>query len=163
MRRITFISAAVVVLLLAAFVAVRAETRGGHGWCGHRWHHPGPASYLAHELKLNDAQRAQIGTLWQAERPTFSAHIHELLAENKEMNAIAANGNPDESEVQKIADREANTIATMLVEKARLQSKIYSTVLSPEQRAKADELQKKWESHLDRFADRLGTQPAGKK
>ena len=162
MKRITFIAAAVVVLFLTAFVVVRAETREGHSWCGHRWHHLGPASYLARQLKLSDAQRAQIGTLWQAERPTLSAHIHELLAENNEMNTISATANPDETEIQKIADREANTIGTMLVEKARLQSKIYSTVLSPEQRAKADELQKKWESHLNRFADRLGTQPAGK-
>jgi len=160
MKRIILITAAVVVLFLAAFVVVRAETRGGHGWCGHRWHHPGPASYLAHELKLSDAQRAQIGTLWQAERPLLSGHVHELLAENREMNAIAANGNADQNEVQKIADREANTIATMLVEKAGMESKIYSTVLNPEQRAKADALQKKWESRLDRFADHIGTQPA---
>jgi len=162
MKRITFFSVAVVVLFLAAFVVVRAETRGGHGWCGHRWHHPGPASYLAHQLKLSDAQRTQIRTLWQAERPILSAHIHEFLAENKEMNALTANGNADQGEVQKIAGREANTIATILVEKAHLQSKIYSTVLSPEQLSKADGIQKKLESRLDRFADRVGTKPAEK-
>jgi transaldolase len=80
-------------------------------------------------------------------------HIHDLLAENKEMSTVAATSIPDQSEVQKIANREANTIAAMLMEKARLQSKIYSTVLSPDQRAKADELEKNWESRLDRFAN----------
>jgi hypothetical protein len=78
------------------------------------------------------------------------------------MNATAANGNPDQSEVQRIADREASTIATLLIERVRLQSEIYSTVLDPEQRAKAEVLRKKWEARLDLAADHLGTQPAEK-
>ncbi len=162
MKRITIISTVAVVLLLTAFVVVRAETRGGHRWCGQRWHHFGPVGYLAHELKLSDAQKAEIQALWQAEQPVLAVHFRDLLAENKEMNTIAAKSNPDQSEVQKIADREANTIATMLMEKARLQSKIYSTVLNPDQRAKADELQKNWESRLDRLAAHLESQPTQK-
>jgi Spy/CpxP family protein refolding chaperone len=160
MKRITILSIAALGLLLTAFVIVRAETRGRHNWCGYRRSHSMPVSYLAHELKLSDAQRAQVLALWQTEQPILSAHLHELLAENKEMNALAINNSPDQSEVQKVADREASTIATLLAEKVSLQSKIYSTVLNPEQRAKADELQQKWESRLDRFADRLGTPPA---
>jgi Spy/CpxP family protein refolding chaperone len=162
MKRITILSTLVVVLLVTGFVIVRAEARSRHGWYGHRWHHGGPTGYIVHELKLNDAQKAQIRTLWQEERPTLSAHIHEFLDENKEMNAIASNGNPDQTEVQKIADREANTIAAVLVEKAHLQSKIYSTVLDPEQRAKAGELQEKWEARLGHAADHLGMQGTGK-
>lgn len=162
MRRIAIYFILGVVLLLTALIIVRAETRGEQSWCGRRWYHPGPASYLAHELKLSDAQRAQIRTLWQAESPAFSAQLHELLAENKEMNAIAASTKPDQVEIQKVAGREANTIITLLVEKSRLQSKIYSNVLNPDQRAKADALQKKWESRLDRFADRFGAQRIAK-
>jgi Spy/CpxP family protein refolding chaperone len=162
MKRITLRATVAVVLVLTAVVVLRAGTRGSRGWCGHRWHHLGPASYLAHELKLSDAQRAEIGTLWDAERPILSAHIHEFLAENKEMNAMAAQKDPDPGKVQDIAGREATTIATLLVEKERLQSKIYTTVLNPEQRAKADELEMKWETRLDRAADRLETQPAEK-
>jgi Spy/CpxP family protein refolding chaperone len=160
MRRIPIVSVAAVVLFVTAIVLVRAEPRGLHGWYGHRWHHPGPAGYFAHELDLSKAQRAQIRTLWQAERPTLSAQIHDFLAENKEMNALAGSGNPDPAEVQKIANREAATLSNLLVEKANLQSKIYSTVLTPEQRAKADALQKKWESRFDRLADRFGPEPA---
>ena len=83
------ISTVAVVVFLAAIVIVRADPRGPHGWCGHGWHRPGPTSYIAHQLKLSDAQDAQIQTLWLGERPTISAHIHEFLAENKEMNAIS--------------------------------------------------------------------------
>jgi Spy/CpxP family protein refolding chaperone len=162
MERITKLSMMAVALFLTAFVIVRAETRAEHGWYGHRWQHSGPVACLARELNLNNAQRAQIRALWQTEWPILSARIHEFLVENKEMNAIAVNGDPDQSDVQKIADREPNTITTLLVEKARLHSKIYSTVLSSEQRAEAQELQHKWKSRVDRFADGLGTQPAEK-
>jgi Spy/CpxP family protein refolding chaperone len=162
MKRIAIWATAAVVLVLIAVVVIRADARGSGGWCGHRWHHPGPVSYFARDLKLNRAQKAKIQTLWEAERPTISADLHEFLAENKEMNAIAVQGNPDQSKVQEIADREATTIAKLMVDKVRLQSKIYSTVLTPEQRAKADELQKKWGSRLDRIVNRLGTQPTEK-
>ena len=159
MKRIAIASTVAVVLVLMTGVFLWANTRGRRGWCGHHWH-PGPVSYLAHSLKLNHAQKAQIRTLWQMEAPTISADLHELLTENKEMNAIAVRENPDQRRVKEIADREAATIAALLVEKERLQSKIFMTVLNPEQRTKADELQNKWESRLDRVADRLGTQPA---
>lgn len=68
MKRILLLSTAALFLILTAVVLVRAEVRSGHGWYGRRWHHPGPASDLVHQLKLNDAQREQIRSLWQAER-----------------------------------------------------------------------------------------------
>ena len=162
MKRIVLWTTASVVLVLMAAVILRADARRSGGWCGHGWRHRGPVSFMAHELKLNRTQEAKIQTLWQTERPTISAELHEFLAKNKEMNAIAVQANPDQSKVQEIADREAATIGKLLVEKMRLQSKIYSTVLTPEQRAKADELQKKWDSRLDRVADHFATQPAEK-
>lgn len=160
MKRIAIWATAAVVLVLIAVVLVRAGARRGSGWCGHRWHHSGLVSHFAHDLNLNPAQKAKIRTLWEAERPTISADLHEFLAENKEMNAIAVQETSDQSKIQEIADREATTIAKLLMEKARVQSKVYSTVLTAEQRVKANELQTKWESRLDRAADRIGTQPA---
>jgi hypothetical protein len=62
----------------------------------------------------------------------------------------------DESKVQEIAARQGTTITKLLVEKEQLKSKIYTTVLSPEQRTKADALQEQWHSRLDRIADHIG-------
>src|SRR6185437_12624827 len=126
MKRIGIWATAAVVLVLIGVVVVRAGARRGGGWCGHRWHHPGLVSHFAHDLNLNRAQKAKIQTLWEAERPTISSGLHEFLAESKEMNAIAVQENSDQSKVQEITDREASTIAKLLVEKVRLQSKIYS-------------------------------------
>ena len=162
MKRIVLWTTAGVVLVLMAVVILRADVRRGAGRCSHGWRHRGPVSFMTHELKLNQPQEAKIQTLWQAERPTISADLHEFLAEDKEMNAIAVQRIPDQSKVQEIADRETATVGKLLVEKMRLQSKIYSTVLTPEQRAKAAELQKKWESRLDSVADNFATQPAQK-
>jgi Spy/CpxP family protein refolding chaperone len=160
MKRITIVSIVAAVLFLTGLVIVQAESRGRHGWCGNRWYRLGPANYLAHELKLSDAQRTQIWKVLQAERPIAAVHIHELLADNKEFNTIATNDRADQNAIQKVADREAATIATLLVEKARLQSQIYSTVLNSDQRAKAIELENKLESRMERAAHRLDTQPA---
>jgi Spy/CpxP family protein refolding chaperone len=162
MKRIVLWTTAAMVLVLMAVVIPRADARRGAGRCDHSWGHLVPVSFMTHELKLNQTQEAKIETFWKAERPTISTDLHEFLAENKEMNAIAVQGNPDQSKVQEIVDREAATIGKLLVERVRLQSKIYSTVLTPAERAKANELQKKSESRLDRFADHFATQPAEK-
>lgn len=162
MKRITIVSIVTVAIVLTAVIFLRAETTGGRGWCGHGWHRSGPVSLLAHELKLDQDQQTKIRALWQAERPIVSQKVHELLAENKEMNAIAVQEKPDPGEVREIAAREATTIAALLVEKEQLQSKVYETVLNPEQRAKADELQKRLESRLDGAADRLRKQSTEK-
>lgn len=161
-KRIAIVSTIAALLLLTAFVVVRAETRHGRLWSGHHWHRFGPAGSLAHELNLSPAQRSQIHTLWQAQQPALSAQLHDLLAENKQMDALAASASPNQDELQKAADREAKTLATLLMEKSRLESQIDSTVLDARQRARAQELRNRFESHLDRFADRLGAAPAQK-
>ena len=154
MKRVV-ISSAVLLLIVASVVVVYAGTPRGRGWCHRGWHQHGPFGYMAHELKLTNTQRSQIKSIWQAERPTLSSLVHEFASENKEMNTATSQGNLDESKVQAIATREGTTVAKLLVEKERLKSKIYTTVLNPEQRIKADELQERWHSRLDRIADRL--------
>jgi Spy/CpxP family protein refolding chaperone len=160
MKRITIVSIGAAVLFGTGLVIVQAENRGQNAWWGNRWHRLGPANYLAHELKLSDAQRAQVWKLWQSERPIAAGHLHELLADNKELSRIARIDPPDQNAIKIVADREATTIATLLVEKSRLQSEIYSTVLNPDQRAKAIELENKLESRMERAAHHLDAQPA---
>lgn len=122
---------------------------GGHGWCGRPF--GGPLGFAARELDLNDAQRKQIGALWQAERPQVAALVKELAAESGEMRS--ANG----GSVDEIAARQGATVAKLIVEKERLRTEIYAQVLTPDQRARADRMGEQWQSHLERFADRLQT------
>jgi Spy/CpxP family protein refolding chaperone len=104
--------------------------------------------FVAHALDLNDAQQKQIHSIWQTEKPAVSGLVQELAAESKEMDAATAKGNLDEGKVQEIAARQGATIAKLLVEKEHFKSKIYTTVLTPEQRTKADELQSRWHERM---------------
>jgi predicted molibdopterin-dependent oxidoreductase YjgC len=93
--------------------------------------------------------------MWQAERLTIASLVHELANENNEMDAATAKGNIDEGKLQAIASRQGDTIAKLLVEKERFEARVYTTVLNPEQRARADALKKTWHSRLDRIAARI--------
>jgi len=151
-RIIVWSSVAAIVVVAGAITIAGAEARR---WCGHGWRHHGPLGYVVHELNLSDAQTSQIKSILQTERPAISGLVHEFAAEAREMDDATVQGNMDESRVQEIASRQGATIAKLLVEKERVKAKIYASVLNPEQRTKADDLLKRWHSHLDRIADRL--------
>jgi Spy/CpxP family protein refolding chaperone len=155
MKRFMIWSSVALLLAAAAITISRADARRWHGRCDRGWRHHGPLGYIAHELKLSETQKSQVKSIWQADKPTISSLVREFVAEGKEMDAASAQGNLDESKVQEIATRQGATVAKLLVEKEQLKSKIYTTVLTPEQRAKADEIQKRWHSRLDRLAGRM--------
>jgi Spy/CpxP family protein refolding chaperone len=131
-------------------MVVRADSPMRHGW-----HRGGPLGHIARELNLNSTQKSQIKSIWKTERPTVAALVGEFAVESKEMDSVTAHGAFEEGKVQAIADRQAATLARLLVEKEKIKSGIYTTVLTPEQRAKAEKLQERWHSRLDRIAERL--------
>jgi hypothetical protein len=67
------------------------------------------------------------------------------------MDSITAESTFDEGKTQSIADGQAATVAKLLVEHEKLKWKIYTTVLTPEQRTKADELIERWRRRFDRM------------
>ncbi len=77
--------------------------------------------------------------------------VHEFAVESKEMDEATAKGNVDEGKMQEIATRQGTTVARLLVEKEHFKAKIYATVLNPEQRTKADELQSRWHERLGKL------------
>ena len=149
MKRIVIWSSLVVLLAVAGVAIAVANVRGLQGCSGHRWGHFGTMGYLAHKLNLSDAQRQQVRSLWQAERPAVSGLIQELAAERREMDQATANGNFDQSRVQEIAARQGTTLSKLLVEKQYFTTKVYTSVLTPEQRTKADKLQSRWHERFD--------------
>jgi Spy/CpxP family protein refolding chaperone len=157
MKRVMIWSSVALLLVVTGIIVARADGAGQHGWGRGGWSHLGPLGYLAHELNLSDAQKSQIKSMWDAERPTVKLLVQELASEGKEMDSVTAQGSLDDSKVEAIAARQGATIAKLLVEKERLKSKVYTTVLNPEQRTKADELQKRWHSRLDHVAARIGS------
>jgi Spy/CpxP family protein refolding chaperone len=161
MRRIvwTTLGATLIAVGITAAWAQTKTWRGGHGPF---WFHHGPMGYVAHELDLSDTQKSQIKTIWEGERPNISELVREFASEQKEMDALPfQNGVRDEGRIQDITARQGATLAKLFAEKERLTGKIYSQVLNPGQRTKADELRKHLSSHLEHVADRISS-AAGK-
>ena len=155
MKRIAIWSCVAVLLAVTGVAIARANVRGWYGGSGHRWGHFGAMGYVAHELNLSNAQKQQVRSMWQAERPAVSGLIQEFSAEIKEMDQATANGNFDKSKVQEIAARQGITLSKLLVEKEHFKTKIYASVLNSEQRTRADKLQSQWHERLDHLGKEM--------
>jgi capsule polysaccharide export protein KpsE/RkpR len=146
-----------VAIALVVTVA-RADFRRGRGWCSHGWHQGGPLGLVERELKLSDAQVSQVRSIWTEERPTVTALLKELTGGAHQLGTATVAGKFDEGEVQAITAAEGNTFAKLLMEKERFKSRVYTTVLTEEQRQFADRLQQRWMDRIDQAVARLDKQ-----
>ena len=114
-------------------------------------HHMG---FIARKLGLNDAQKTQIRALIDAERPNFQPLVKQLAANHQQMLVATRGGTFDEAQVTLLANQQAQTLAQLMVIRERVISKAYATVLTPDQRTKADELrQQMFERMSQRFQE----------
>ena len=114
---------------------------GRHGhWKGCHWRHR-----LWKKLKVTDAQKTQIHTIISEERAKMKPLFQQLKAGRDQLNALRKSGPFDEAKVRSIAKGQADTLIEMIVVKERMKSRIFA-VLTPEQRAKAQELRESWKA-----------------
>lgn len=98
-------------------------------------------------LGLSDEQEAQIKAILEAEKPKVQPLIAELAANRKALQQATDNGSFDETQVKTIADKQGDTLAALIVEKERVKTQIYA-VLTPEQRAKAEQFRARIEERV---------------
>ncbi|HYA95013.1 MAG TPA: Spy/CpxP family protein refolding chaperone [Terriglobales bacterium] len=129
--------------LTAVWATARARTQGmmfGHmGW-------------IARKLDLTDAQKTQLQAAIQAERPNFEPLVKQLAANHQQMLVTTRGGNFDEAQVRTLANQQAQTLADLMVVRERVIAKVYNTVLTADQKAKADALR---QNMLDRMTQRF--------
>jgi Spy/CpxP family protein refolding chaperone len=143
-------------LIVVGITAAWTQTKTWRGDHGPFWSHHGPMGFVARELDLSETQKSQIKTIWEGERPNISELVREFASEQKEMDALPfQDGAPDEGRINDISVRQGAALAKLLAEKEKVTGKIYSQVLNPAQRTKADELRKGWSSRLEHVADRI--------
>lgn len=155
-KRIGLWSGIMALVVIAGIAIAGAQAHrawGRHGWAHWGWRGPVALGYVSRELNLSQTQRKEVRSVWEAEKPTVSSLVAEFASEDKEMDEATAGGTLDEGKVQEIAAREGVTVSKLLVERARLESKIYSTVLTPEQRTRADKLKERWHDRLARIGN----------
>ena len=111
--------------------------------------------WIARKLDLSDAQKTQIQSMIQAERPNFAPLVKQLAANHQQMLVATRGGSFDEAQVRTLANQQAQTLAQLMVIRERLISKAYNTVLTPDQKTKADTLR---QHMLDRMSQRLQEQ-----
>ena len=143
-NRILGITAMAVLVIGAAILALGHgfQGPGGHGKGGHAE----MLEHMSRALNLTDAQKQQVKGIMDSVEATASG-IHARLEEvHKQLGAATANGQFDETQVRALANQEAQLEADMKVEHFRAISKVFS-VLTPEQRVKAEEMHKQMGSH----------------
>jgi len=155
MNRFLYLSGAVV-LIIAGVVGLAGASFSGAAWSCMRGHHGAyPLAYLSHQLELSDAQQKQIKSIWAQERTTAIPLIRELLSESASMPSTQSSGLLDESQARVIAQKQAVTLSHLLMERERLISRIYSEVLTLEQREKADQLRDQMHERAEKVLDRI--------
>ena len=143
------------VLAAGAITAVCAARAGGPGnmMFGHRM------GWIARKLDLTDAQRTQIQSMIQAERPNFQPLVKQLAANHQQMLVATRGGSFDEAQVRTLANQQAQTLAELMVIRERLISKVYNTVLTPDQKTKADTLRQQMFERMSQKFQEQSSQP----
>ncbi len=138
-RRILGISGIAVLVMSVAILALGHgfQGPGGHGKGGHGE----MLEHMSRALSLTDAQKQQVKAIIDSVESTAGG-IHARLEEvHKQLGAATANGQFDETQVRTLANQQAQLEADMTVEHFRAMSKVFG-ILTPEQRAKAEEMHK---------------------
>src|SRR5579884_160394 len=105
------------------------------------WHgRHGRGGYLMRELNLSDAQKAQIKQIFQANKTSGLPLMQQMATNKKSMLEATANGNYDQAKIQQLANQQAQLMSQLIVQKQAIQHQIYTQVLTPDQRAKAEQL-----------------------
>jgi Spy/CpxP family protein refolding chaperone len=144
-----FLTTSLLALALCSTGALaHAEDNGPGGWGGHRGHF----GYMSRELNLTPAQKEQIHTLMQAQR-TANRPIFQQMQQNRAAILTAtAGGAFNQATIQSLATKQAQLEVQLTVQRTELESKIYNSVLTTEQKATADQMRQK---QLARIQQRL--------
>jgi protein CpxP len=140
----SFAIALITILLCGAvamsFAQQASDNGGAAGWRGH---HRGGMERMARELNLTDAQKAQIKTMFQAQRATTRPLMQQMAQNRLAMLNATSGGAFDQAKVQALANQQAQLKAQLEVQKASMRSQIYNQVLTSDQKAKADQMRQK--------------------
>jgi protein CpxP len=118
-------------MFIAGFGGVWAQGGGGpHGPAARQMF-----GRMFRNLDLTDQQRTEIRKVLETERSLMQP-IHQQLRENREaLKAATKDGQFNEAEVTKLAQKQGDLMAQMIVSRERVQSQIWQ-ILTPEQRDK---------------------------
>ena len=119
-------------------------------WAGHR--HGDHMGYMIKALNLTDAQKAQIKSIMQGNRASTRPLMQQMAQNRLAILTATSGGAFDQAKVTALANQQAQLMAQLTVQKESIHSQIYNQVLTPEQRATADQMRQK---QITRINERL--------
>jgi periplasmic protein CpxP/Spy len=151
MRNRILVLAGIVALIIGATVFAGGQSDLVMAHFQHRGNGPPPfgpemIDHIARELNLTEAQKAQMKALIEAGQAAVAPFHQKMEEVHKQLEQATENGQFDEAQVRSLANQEAQLRAETIVEHERMKSKLFS-LLTPEQRVKANELHKRMREH----------------
>ena len=142
MHKKSIIIAAILMALAAGLAATASAQRQGMGFGRHNgW----MLKYMVKQLNLTEAQQTQIKGI-MADEKTKTKPMMQQLRQNEQAEYANVNGSFDENQARAFANKQAQLMTDLIVEKERMRSQVYA-VLTPEQRQKALQLMQERQQH----------------
>ncbi len=150
-----FAAALVLVAAVALAGVVWAQTSGLSPGQGRGFHVRGlmALNYVARQLNLTAEQKQQIKDIVKSRKDDIKALVDQGFAAHKALRQAIATGNNDQ-----IAAAVSQVSAVQLKAaqlRAQLRARIYSDVLQPDQRTKADQLAAQFDQKADQWRQRI--------
>jgi len=139
--KLMVVATVMALLLCGATMVAYAQGPGpqGKAFLGGPGHGHG-FGFMARELNLTDAQKAQIKTIMQSNRASMKAVATQMAQNRAALLAATANGAYDPAKIQALAGQQAQLEAMMIVNRESVKHQIYTQVLTSDQQAKAEQL-----------------------
>jgi protein CpxP len=134
---------AVILMALAAGLATTAF--GQHKGMGFSRNNGWMLKHMAKQLNLTETQQTQIKGIMADEKIKIKPMMQQLR-QNEQAEYANVNGSFDENQARTFANKQAQLMTDLIVEKERMRSQVYA-VLTPEQRQKALQLMQERQQH----------------
>jgi len=142
MHKKSIILAAIFMALAAGLAATASAQHRGMGFGRNNgW----MLKHMTRQLNLTEAQQTQIKGI-MADEKTKIKPMMQQLRQNQKAEDANVNGSFDENQARAFANKQAQLMTDLIVEKERMRSQVYA-VLTPEQRQKALQLMQERQQH----------------
>ena len=162
MKKITVAILSIILVAMGAlFIFAQTSERGeGKRGFGKRGFGKGGArAMMFRGLNLTEEQKAQIKQIRQAGKEKIKP-IREQMKANRQKLAELSAGNFDQAQVQAIATQQGSLTAQLIVERESVKSQIFQ-ILTPEQKAKAAEMQAKRKQRMQERIEKRSNKRGG--
>ena len=142
MHKKSIILAAILMALAAGLAATASAQHRGMGFGRNNgW----MLKHMVKQLNLTEAQQTQIKGIMADEKSKVMPMMQQLR-QNEQAENANVNGTFDENQARTFANKQAQLMTDLIVEKERMRSQVYA-VLTPEQRQKALQLMQERQQH----------------